>query len=130
MHKSPSVLKKSKNTFCDQRCYSEYKRTLLGEKAFRWKGGRYVDSRGYVMVYSPNHPNRNADGYMREHRLVMEGMLGRYLSPDEDVHHINHQKDDNRPSNLEVILKSEHGRKHGKESAGIPRPNARGKRKK
>jgi len=45
-----------------------------------WKGGRSVQN-GYVYIYSPNHPNRNAmgKGYVKRARLVMENHLGRYL---------------------------------------------------
>ena len=49
---------------------------------------------------------------MLEHRWVMEQVLGRPLRSDEQVHHINHDRLDNRPENLEVVTSAEHGRRH------------------
>lgn len=68
-----------------------------------WKGGRCLDDDGYVLVKSPDHPNRTADGYVREHRLVMEKFLGRYLDPREVVHHRDSDQANNSPGNLQLF---------------------------
>lgn len=67
-----------------------------------WNGGRHIDSWGYVWILCPDHPYTTHRGYMREHRLVMEQKIGRYLQPNEIPHHINGIKSDNRPENLEL----------------------------
>lgn len=74
-----------------------------GEKSHFWKGGRNTIRGGYVEVFAPDHPYARGKKYVREHRLVMEKMLGRYLEPYEQVHHKNGIKHDNRPENLELI---------------------------
>lgn len=69
-----------------------------------WKGGRIVNKDGYVEVYSPGHPQaKKHTHYILEHRLVMEGHLGRLLARTEVVHHKNGVKTDNRIENLEVF---------------------------
>lgn len=68
-----------------------------------WKGGRYVEpGKGYVMLRRPEHPRARQNGYVLEHLLVMEQLLGRPLAPGEEVHHRNHVRHDNRPENLEL----------------------------
>jgi len=69
----------------------------------RWKGGRIIDQDGYVLVKCPDHPNNDRQNYGREHRLVMEQTLGRYLDPQEVVHHKDGDKQNNHPDNLEVF---------------------------
>lgn len=68
-----------------------------------WRGGRMVDRGGYVLIWCPDHLFVRKTRYVLEHRLVMERMLGRYLKPNEVVHHINGVRDDNRPENLQVF---------------------------
>ncbi len=69
------------------------------EKHWNWnKGSSKI--RRYIEIHLPNHPYSNKWGYIAEHRLVMEKKLGRYLLPQEVVHHINRQKKDNRIENL------------------------------
>ena len=48
----------------------------------------------------------------KQHRRVMEKIIGRKLEPDEDVHHINGIRDDNRPENLTVMNHKDHLRLH------------------
>src|SRR5690606_24179884 len=49
------------------------------------------------------HPHATKAGYVREHRLIMEEKLGRYLTPTEVVHHIDDDPSNNAPENLVVF---------------------------
>ena len=74
--------------------------------------GRKRTNAGYIAIYKPDHPNANVTGYVLEHRLVMENTLGRYLQKNEIVHHINGNKKDNRPENLQLMTRSTHQSYH------------------
>ena len=93
----------------------------LGEKNPNFKGGQYIDDKGYVRVRMQDHPSEN-HGYVYMHRLVLEKALGRYLEPWEIGHHINELKLDNRIENLYLTTSTEHaaihreGKKASKES--------------
>lgn len=65
--------------------------------------GRRVNSQGYVMLKIIGHHLADSQGYVREHRLVMEKKLGRRLLPGEVVHHIDGDTANNAPENLELF---------------------------
>jgi len=83
-----------------------------GEEATNWKGGRRPVNENYIHVYKPDHPFATKQGYVMEHRLVMEEKLGRYLKPGEIVHHIDGNGKNNLPENLEVSSRSVHVHNH------------------
>lgn len=78
--------------FCSRPCWQASRRT------------RWTQPDGYVRVKVPaDTPGVRPDrSWMLEHRFVMQQHLGRLLTSDETVHHINGQKDDNRLENLEL----------------------------
>ena len=88
-----------------------HKGVCAGEKNHFWNGGVKID-REYKAIYIPDHPFSTKQGYVYEHRLVMEKHLGRYLLPEETTHHINGNRSDNRIENLQLFDG------HGKHSLG------------
>lgn len=85
------------------------------ENSSNWKGGRSMrgSKQKYVGLFIPEHPYADTEGYVMEHRLVMEKKIGRHLLPEEVVHHKNGKKHDNRVSNLQLFQsKGDHVRHH------------------
>lgn len=69
---------------------------------------RLVNSSGYVQLYIPEHHLADKNGYVYEHRLVAEDILGRDILPQEIVHHRDGNKQNNTQENLDIMSQSEH----------------------
>lgn len=84
--------------FCSTTC--SYGRSL---------GMRSLDGQGYIRVRVPiGTPGAYKNGWIPEHRHVMQQHLGRTLNPSETIHHINGDKTDNRIENLQ-LRQGKHG---------------------
>lgn len=103
-HMSPEARKNMSRASLSRRHTEETKEKMrqshLGKKNLMWNGGIMHCDRGYISIKAPNHPYCTKFGYVREHRLVVESCLKRFLKPTECTHHINKITNDNRPENL------------------------------
>lgn len=67
----------------------------------------------YEYVINKNHPRANDDGLVYLHIVIAEKTLGRFLLPEEVVHHKDLNKLNNDPNNLMVFAtKSDHTKFH------------------
>jgi hypothetical protein len=88
----------------------------IGNKNPMWDGGR-TEVNGYIQIKDPSHPRSNNQGYVFEHTLVMEKIIGRPLIRAEVVHHCNGIRADNRPDNLRLFQSNgDHMAHHHSES--------------
>ncbi len=94
---------------------TEFKKDIKGKNHPRWKGGKHITKFGYILVKKHTHPLRNPNDYVFEHRLIVEKQIKRFLKQSEPCHHINKNKQDNRPKNLMAFSSnSAHKRFEGK----------------
>lgn len=100
---------------------------LTGERNAAWKGGVVPTSDGYrYQRVGTAHPFAS-NGYVLQHRLVMEEYLRStdpgspylvrlgnqlYLAPEFQVHHRDEDKTNNSVENLQCVTPEEHQRLH------------------
>jgi hypothetical protein len=70
----------------------------------------------YWMIYKPEHPKANHKKQVREHILIIEDKIGRYLNNNECIHHIDGDGLNNDINNLLLTSKDEHRRIHLKDN--------------
>mgnify|MGYP006921464089 CR=1 FL=1 len=100
--------------YCSPKCRGKNNPKKF-KNGHKWVGKLRVEKRKsnkYIEIYSPHHPYKNIRNAVLEHRLVVEKFIGRFLLPNEVVHHKNGNKKDNRIKNLEVFLSNTNHIKH------------------
>lgn len=95
--------------FCSISCSKKYDYETKGKESHpQWKGGRRINHNGYVEIHMPEHHRARANGYVFEHIIVLENKIGRRLKKNEQTHHIDENKQNNDPENLQAVDIREH----------------------
>ena len=102
----------------------------VGEKSGLWKGGKSVASNGYMLIrVGLKHHLSDVRGYAYEHRIIAEEKLHRRLKRGEIVHHIDGNKLNNNPVNLDILSSRSHHRFEHRKVSSILRKPGEGNRK-
>jgi hypothetical protein len=86
-----------------------------------YTGGRtYYSKDGYVLEKVPDHPKASRDGLVLQHRLIVEKEILKAPLPREyTVHHVDGNKTNNHPDNLEILTNAEHAKVHSSQRGDI-----------
>jgi|SRR5580698_541328 hypothetical protein len=97
-HTFPYLIHRHK--YCSYRC-----RNHGQEGTRKTKCDRRIKRMGYIMLRINNK-------YVWEHRLIVERELKIKLKKNQIVHHLNHNRTDNRIENLQVLTRRQHNHIH------------------
>lgn len=67
---------------------------------------------GYLYFIDKDHPLASSVGKVYQHRHVASLNEGRWLSSEDQVHHLDGNKRNNDPDNLKILSRSEHAALH------------------
>ena len=135
-HIKDSLKNKYLTHYCSRVCQSKAKSLymmgsgnhqfgLKGKLNSSWKYDELINDCGYKQIRCIEHPFRDSDDFVLEHRLIAEKNLltgensviindKSYLKPELVVHHKDGNKLNNSPDNLQVMTLSEHTKLHHK----------------
>lgn len=133
-HRKQSHIDKYEHQYCSIECHKIAKKQymagennhqfgLKGNLNSSWKSDEKISTYGYKLIRCLEHPFRNSDDMVFEHRLVAEKYLLTdnnkvtiddidYLSNEYHVHHLDFDRLNNSPDNLYVINKKLHMQFH------------------
>jgi hypothetical protein len=89
-----------------------------GEYSHRYKRGYRKSRKGYIILIKRGHPNSDKNGFIPAHRWIMSEWLERPLEDDEEVHHIDGNKENNLIFNLQLVRHDYHGYIEKKKNMG------------
>ena len=91
------------------KCYCSKHCAFVGAReGYRPTQGIIIDTFGRLLSREPNHPNRNKNSQIPVSHLVMEVYIGRYLEPNQVIHHIDGNPLNNYIGNLQLMTIGEH----------------------
>lgn len=93
---------------CSFKCGRKFTAQILKDKPKK----QTLSSQGYFFIKKWGHYRANCNGYVKVADLVLEKKIGRKLKKGEIAHHVNGNRKDDSPENLELMYKKEHDRLH------------------
>ena len=133
-HLKPYIANDGNTHCCSRECCNKHRSQrfsgkgnhqwgLKGKLNASWKSDEKITVHGYKRVRRLEHPFKDCDGFVLEHRLIAERQIAthdqcieingkKYLNPSLVVHHKNGNKQDNRPENLQILTLPEHTHLH------------------
>ena len=116
-HSRPETKEKMSKSALGRKCPEHVKaalRLIVGPKHQGWKGGITLNAGGYLQFTESPANGAHAGVYI--HRIIAEWVVGRKIQKGEVVHHLDGNKKNNNPDNLQVMSASSHARMHAIEN--------------